>query len=136
MNYSVEMIMTKPDCQAMINIATAERNVLVHKKSVQQFQHQNASATSVDVEAELAATSAELAALANILASLPESPTKDKLFINFKKVEYKKFQLEQRKGNYGVLALLEREYDIACVDKAITETDAFLADLATRFAEL
>ncbi len=136
MNYSVEMIMTKPDCQAMINIATAERNVLVHKKNVQQFQHQNASATSVDVEAELAATSAELAALESILSTLPESPTKDKLYINFKKVEYKKFQLEQRKGNYGTLALLEREYDIACVEQSIVETDAFLADLAVRFAEL
>ncbi len=56
--------------------------------------------------------------------------------VKIKKAEYKKFLLDQRKTNFAPIALVEKQYDIACLDHSIAETDAFIASLTARMNEL
>lgn len=136
MSYTVSLLTTKADCTALLNIANAEKDSIVYRKTGLQRQSQTASLTSMEIEASLAAVTAELAALDAILATLPAGPTYDENLVRKTKAEYKKFLLEQRRGNYGPIALVEKEYDIACIDQAIVETDAFIAAITARRDEL
>lgn len=132
MNYTVSLLTNVPDCQALIDIATAEKAGLNYRKTGLQRQSQSATLTSAEIEAELTSVNAELAALQNLINNLPDGPTKEDAIRRFKKADYKKVLLEGRRGKYGVLSLLEREYDIACIDQDITEADAFITAVTDR----
>ena len=136
MSYTVTLLATKADCTALLNIANSEKDGMLYRKTGLLRQSQTANLTSMEIEASLAAVTAELAALNSILAALPPGPTYDENVVRKTKAEYKKFLLEQRRGNYGPIALVEKEYDMACIDKAIEETDAFIVVITARFAEL
>lgn len=136
MDYTVSMISNRIDCQAMIDMATDDKDALVYRKTGLERQKQSASSTTVGIEADLSATVAEIAALQTVLNGLPEGSVKEDTKVKITKAEYKKFLLEQRKVNYGSLALVEKEYTIACVEQSIAETDAFITALTTRFNEL
>jgi hypothetical protein len=136
MNYSVSLITNRPDCEALINIAMEEKGNLDYRKLGLTRQRQNVTQTSVEIEAELASVTVEIEALQAVIEGLPDGPTKDETVRKLKKSEYRKFLLEERKGNYGVLALIEKEYDIACIEKDIVETDVFIAALNDKLAVL
>ena len=136
MNYSVSLLTTRPDCQALIDIATAEKSDLNYRKTGLMRQSQNATLTSAEIEAELTSVNAELAALQTLIDNLPDGPIKEDTIRRYKKADYKKVLLEGRRGKYGVLSILEREYDIACIDLDISEADAFITALTDRLNAL
>lgn len=136
MNYTVSLLTTEADCQALIDIAQSEKDGLNYRKTGLQRQRQTATLTSAEIESELASVIIEIDALQSVLNSLPEGPTKAETLRKYKKAEYKKFLLEQRKGNYGVMSLLEKEYDIACIEKDIEEADAFITAVTDRMHNL
>lgn len=136
MNYTVTLLTNRPDCEALINIATAEKDGLAYRKTGLERQRQTAEQNAVEIDSELASVTAELAALQTVLDNLPEGSTKVEALRRFKKAEYQKFLLEQRKENYGVLSLLEKEYDIAYIVKGIEEADAFIEAVTGRMNEL
>ncbi|RYY70767.1 MAG: hypothetical protein EOO13_05485 [Chitinophagaceae bacterium] len=136
MSYTLSLLTTKADCTALLNIANAEKGSMVYRKTGLQRQTQNATLTSMEIEASMAAVDAEIAALTAILATLPPGPTYDENEVRKTKAEYKKFLLEQRRGNYGPIAIVEKEFDIACLDGSIVETEAFILALETRRGEL
>ncbi len=136
MNYTVSLLTTVPDCQALLDIAHAEKESLSYRKTGLERQRQTATITSAEIEAELASVHVEILALQTVISNLPDGPTKVETIRKLKKAEYKKFLLEQRKGNYGVLSLLEKEYDIACVEKGIEEADAFITAITTRMNQI
>lgn len=136
MNYTVSLLTTEADCQALIDIAQSEKDGLNYRKTGLQRQRQTATLTSAEIESELASVIVEIDALQSVMNSLPEGPTKAETLRKYKKAEYKKFLLEQRKGNYGVMSLLEKEYDIACIEKDIEEADAFITAVTDRMHNL
>lgn len=136
MNYTVSLLTTVPDCQALIAIANAEKDALSYRKTGLQRQRHTATLSAAEIEAELASVNAEIYALQAVISNLPEGPTKVETVRKLKKAEYKKFLLEGRKGNYGVLSLLEKEYDIACIEKDIEEADAFITAITTRMNQI
>jgi hypothetical protein len=136
MNYTVSLLTTRPDCQALITLANKEKDSLVYRKMGVERQRLSATITSQEIESSLLAVTAEIEALQAVHDSLPEGPAKQGLFNAIKKSEYKKFLLEQRKENYGVLALLEKEYDIASIDRSIAETDDYIGQLTNRMNEI
>ena len=136
MNYTVSLLTNKPDCQALIDIANAEKETLSYRKTGLLRQSQSATLTSAEIEAEITSVNAELAALQTVINNLPDGPTKEDAIRKFKKADYKKTLLEQRKGKYGVLSLLEREYDIACIEHDIAEADDFITAVTDRMNAL
>ncbi len=136
MNYSVSLLTTKADCQALINIASAEKEALAYDRQGLLRLRDSHSITAAEIETELITVNTELGILQQVLDTLPDGKLKDETFRKFKKSEYKKFLLEQRSRNYGVLALLQKEYDIACIDQKIAESDAFILAVTERMNQI
>ena len=136
MDYTVSQIGSRADCQAMIDRANDDKATLAYRKTGLQLQLQNVSTTSVSIETDLAAVTAELAVLQTVLDTLPEGDYKAETRVKFKKAEYRKFLLEQRKTNYGSVALVEKEFDIACIENSLAESDALVLALTNRMNEL
>lgn len=120
----------------MIDMTTENRSALDYRKTGLERQQQTASSNSVSIEADLTAAEAEIAALNTVMASLPDGPVKDETQVRLTKAIYKKFLLDQRKVNYGSIALVDREFDIACAVQSIAEADALLLALNNRMGEL
>ncbi len=136
MNYTVSLISSRPDCQAMIDMANDDVDALVYRKTGLVRQMQAATNTTVSVDADLVAVTAEIEALQTIITGLPDGSTKEDTRVKLTKAEYRKFTLELRKANFGSVALVEKEYSIACVEQSIAETHAFITALTTRMNEL
>jgi len=136
MDYTLSLISNRADCQAMIDMANDDKETLVYRKTGLLRQRQSANATSVNIEADYTAVLAELTALQTVFDGLPEGDVKEETRIRITKTTYKKFLLEHRKANYGSMALVAKEYDLACVDQSLTETEAYITALTARLNEL
>ena len=82
------------------------------------------------------AKQAEKQALDTVIANLPEGPTKAENMTKRTKVGYSIFLLENRKTNYGDVALLEKEYDLQRVERELEETFFFIQEVESRKASM
>lgn len=136
MAYNFTILKTKDDCDAVISIATKEKSDLEFRKESLERQSISAAETALEIQQELDSLNAELNYLDSIIASLPEGKLKEENVAKWKKADYRKFILTNRKNNYGVVTAMDKQYDIACIDKSIGETDNFITQLNARKNEL
>ncbi|MGH2665820.1 hypothetical protein [Flavobacterium sp.] len=129
--YSLTKIANVADCDALITWAEKEKSDLAFKKISVERITTNYSSTSVEIEAILQGVVAEIAAVETVLGILPEGPTKDSEEKRKKRLEYKRFLLENRKESYGSVALLEKELDLERINKELSEVDVFISGVAT-----
>ncbi len=119
-----------------MSLAAKEKSDLEFRKLSQDRQRSSYSETAVEVEAELQVVNTEVAALNTIIASLPPGQTKDENITKLKRLELKQYLLKEKKDNYGVVALLEKEFTLARIDKELAATQEFTAALEARKAAL
>ncbi|MBC7935845.1 MAG: hypothetical protein H7Y86_10895 [Rhizobacter sp.] len=136
MNYNSTLLTTVADCDTVLNMTNKDKSNLELRKLNLQHQHDNYEDNSVELEAELQGVIAHITALEMVIPTLPEGPTKQKTIYDRTNLENKRYRLENKKGNRGVIALLNREFDIACVEREIEEADAFITVITTRKNEL
>jgi hypothetical protein len=136
MVYSLTQITTVADCNSLIESAEMERDEIAFRKQQQERQYNNISNGTVGVDVELAAVSAEIASVEPIISGLPEGPIKKEYQARLTKLYYKKFTLEQRKDQYGIFALLEKEFQINCIEQELVVNTAYVAALEARKLEL
>ncbi len=136
MNYSVQSLSTVADCQVLIDMAEREKKKLAERKMGFERKHETATLSSPEIEANLVAATGELQSVQSAYETTPDGPTREELADRLLKVKYKKFQLEERKENYGVLALVEREFGIATIGRSTLEADDLIAQLTARMDEL
>ncbi len=128
-NYSVTQLTSVSDCDAVLSIAAKEKQDLEWKKLSLERQKVQYSDQSVSITAELAGKQAEVAVLESIIAGLPEGSLKVENQNKKTRAEYSIFLLENRRNNYGNVALLEKELDLQRVERELTETDAFISEV-------
>jgi hypothetical protein len=92
--------------------------------------------TSVGLDAELQGVIAEIAANDTIISVLPEGPTKEEALDKKVRLEYKKFVLENRKENFGTVALLQKQSELGRIEQEIVEVDAFVVAVEARVLAL
>ena len=136
MSYSINRITQVADCDVLLTWAGKEKAELEFKKLSEERLTTKYEDTSVEVEAILQGVIAEIAAVDSIIGVLPEGPTKEDQIKNKRKLEYKKFLLENRKESYGAVALLEKEVDLGRVVKELEEIDAFITAITNHKATL
>ncbi len=136
MAYSLALITTIADCDALIVSAQRKQRDIQYRKTAQERQYENATESGSTTEVTLAATIAEIAALEQVVANLPEGPTKKELEDKLTTLKYKQFVLQNRKLKYGVFAVLEKEYMIGSIEKELLEVAAYTAALEARKLEL
>jgi hypothetical protein len=126
MSYSVEKITTTADCDLLLSLAAKEKADQAFKRLSEERLTLNYSEISIEIDAELQTVNTEIAATETIIATLPEGNSKEEAVKKKTKLEYKKFLLNNRKENYGTLALLEKELDLNRVTVEISEIDVFI----------
>lgn len=136
MNYSISNLTLVADCNSLLAWAAREKADLNYKKITIERVSQKYAETSVGLDAEIQGVIAEIAANDTIIAALPEGPTKEEALDKKVRLEYKKFVLENRKENYGTVALLQKESELGRIDQEIAEVDAFVAAVEARVLSL
>jgi len=126
MSYSISGLTTVVDCDVLLTWAGKEKADLEFKKLSEERLTTRYATTSVEVDAILQGVLVELSAVDTIICVLPDGPTKEEEIKKKVKLEYKKFLLENRKESYGAVALLEKEMDLARVEKELDEVNAFI----------
>ncbi|GGE69180.1 hypothetical protein EV200_1012 [Pedobacter psychrotolerans] len=109
-----------------------EKKDLSFRKLSLERQQENYANTTVEVSSEIEVLNAELSAVNTVVATLPDGDTKDDNIKRQKKLEYNLFLLTNRKANYGAIALLEKEFNIARVVKELEEADSFAIAVVAR----
>ncbi len=125
-NYSATQLTSVSDCDAVLSIATKEKQDLEWKKISLERQKTQYASQSVSIAAELAGKQTEVEILESIIAGLPDGNLKVENQNKKTKAEYSIFLLETRRNNYGNVALLEKELDLERVQRELEETEAFI----------
>ena len=136
MSYSTNKITSIADCDLLLALASKEKANLEFKKLSEERQKTTYSENSIEIEAELQSVNAEIAATETIINTLPDGTTKDDSEKKKTKLEYRKFILEDRRENYGVIPLLQQEMDLARLGHELTEVDTFIAAVSAHRATL
>lgn len=127
MNYTVTNLTQIDDCNLLLTWAAKEKGDLTFKKTAEERLTVKYAETSMEIEATLQGVLADLAAEESIIASLPDGQIRDEHIVRRTKLVYKKFLLETRRESYGVIALLQKESDVARIDREIVEVNEFIA---------
>ena len=136
MAYSTASLSTKADCDLLISLANKEKGDLEYRKISLQRQQTNYTENSVEVASELNAVNAELSALDTIITSLPDGATKDDQITKKKKAELKQYLLTQKQEDYGSIALLTKEFELARIQTELDEATVFITALEIRKAAI
>ncbi|WP_029289117.1 hypothetical protein [Pedobacter sp. R20-19] len=132
MDYSVSTLTEVADCDTVLALIEKEKKDLSFKKLSLERQQENYANTTIEVSSEIEVLNAELSAVNTVVATLPDGDTKDDNIKRQKKLEYSLFLLTNRKANYGAIALLEKEFNIARVVKELEEADNFAVVVVAR----
>lgn len=128
MVYSLNRLMTIADCDIIIQLATDEKDFLVHKQTNVDYNVDSYTGRSDEVEAALTATNTELVALE---AAYPTMPVGSKGERDMEKriqaLKYQKFLLEKRSDSYNALQVIQRELELGRVEAELAEIDTFIA---------
>lgn len=136
MPYSVATLQTVADCDVLLAMAAKDKTDLQFRQLQLQRQQSSYAENALQTEDELQAVDTELNAINTIVNTLPDGSTKDENIIKQKKLELKKFLLTERKNNYGSIALLDKELDVAQIALQIGEIDAYTAAITAHKATL
>ena len=136
MNYSISNLTLVADCNSLLAWAAREKADLNYKKITIERVSQKYAETSVGLDAELQGVIAEIAANDTIISVLPEGPTKEEALDKKVRLEYKKFVLENRKENFGTVALLQKQSELGRIEQEIVEVDAFVVAVEARVLAL
>lgn len=134
--YSIEKLTQISDCDAVLTWAQTEKENLELKKLNESKLTRNYSNTSLSIETELQSVITQMNTINAILPTLPEGSIKEENLKKLRKLDYRKFLLEDRRINYGVVALLEKELDVERISKEIVEIDAFMTSVTEKKATL
>ena len=136
MPYSISNVTQVSDCDVLLTWSEKEKAELAFKKLSEERLTTKYASTSIEVAAELQGVLAEISAVDIVIGILPEGETKEEEIKKRTKLVYKQFLLENRKESYGVVALLQKESDLARVTKELEELDAFTATVTAHKATL
>ena len=132
MNYSVSNLNEVVDCIELLSWATREKEDLDHRRRNELRLVTKYGETSIEVDAVLQGVVVEISATELIIAGLPEGHAKQDAIVKLTKLVYKKFLLETRREDYGTLALLGKEMDLARILKEMEEVDVFMSSIEDR----
>lgn len=136
MGYSTNNLATREDCDVVIDIANKEMRNLVHQQQNLEFQQENYNENTVDLASEQTSLQAQIDAQVIIINGLPDGDAKNKEELKKKKLEYKMLLLNERKANYGAVALLDKELDLKRASSEIKDVQEFIEAVQNRRSQI
>jgi len=136
MSYSVNALTTVADCDVLLAMAIQRKGELLHRRENITYQKDNNAVTSVELQTELLSVNTELSSVDGIIATLPEGPIKEDYVVKQSRLQWRQKLLNNKKADYGNIAMLDKELELALIDLAIAEVDAFIAAVTAKKATL
>lgn len=136
MAYSLDLLKTKAECDAILAYAERETRALERRKVNKDFDSDQTTEIQTSVASKLATVSAKLAVIDGYIAGLPEGKDKRKELIEKERLEYQKKDLESRQLDYNTLSVLDSELDVERVERELAAIAAFVAEVNTKKAAL
>lgn len=126
------MITTVADCDLLLSLAARERSDLEFRKLSVERQRSVYAENAGEVEAELTAVNAELVAVNTVLENLPDGDIKDEQITKKMRLELKLRLLHEKKENYGIVALLVKEFGQARLEQELAAAQDFTTAVEAR----
>ena len=136
MSLSTQMLVTKEDCNTLLAIANDEKETLAFRKVSLERHRVTSSGSSISIETDLQMIQAQINVSESIIANIPDGELKNKEKTRLLGYIHRKAVLTDRKNSHGVIAVLQTEYEIDCVEKQIASTDSFIETVKNRLNEL
>lgn len=137
MNYSVNLLTSPADCDAVLALLAKDRAALDQRRSSLQYELTQFDSTTPEVEGGLTQVAAQLAGISTYISSLPAgSDARRKVELEKERLDVRQRLLTDRQQNWGVVARLDRECDLARVVAELAELDACKAAVEARKAAL
>lgn len=136
MNYTLTAITTVADCDALLQAADADQRELNIKKILQDRAYETSSTGATGIDAQLAATIAEITGLQAAVNNLPEGPSKQNMVDKIADLQHKKYVLDKRRRKYGSLAMVQKQYTISSIETQIAANVSFIDAVTQRKGEL
>lgn len=137
MNYSVNLLTTPADCDAVQALLAKDSAALTQRQSSLQFTLSQFDSTSPEVEGSLTAVTAQLAGIDTYINSLPAgSAARRKVELEKERLDVQQRLLTGRQENWGSVARLDHECDLARLTAELAEITACQAAVTARKAAL
>ena len=134
MPLSTSLLATKADCDVVLgNLNTAQKNYDYKRLSLEKSST-SASKKAGSLDSNIASVSAEITSLTNVLAGLPDGPTKVEISNRITKAQYKLFTYNQSKRKNGTTALVWLESQLNDMNSRLALLATDVADVTARKA--
>lgn len=136
MAYSVNQLTTAAQCDAVLALLTEARETLDLQQRVLDKRRDNLSEGATETSAGLSGITSEITAITDLIATLPEGPTRSGYERRKRGLERRQSQLQDRQLDFNPVALIDREFDVACLTASLAEATALEAAVRARKATL
>lgn len=137
MVYSANQLPDEASCSAVLALLAKDRAALDQRRASLQYELTQFDATTPAVESELALVTAQLSGIGTYIGSLPTgSDARRKVELEKERLDVRQRLLADRQQNWGAVARIDRECDLARVVAELTELDACKAAVEARKAAL
>jgi len=132
MAYSVEKLSSVADCDALTQLLVKEKDDLDFRVIVLNRQIRSYTANAQELTADLIAVDAEIASLNTQLGVMPPGERREKLITDLDRTRLRKRTLSARQQDFGSVALVKREVELAMNTAQLAVVNAAIADVAAR----
>jgi hypothetical protein len=136
MEFSLNQVTTIAECDALLSIAQSEKNELTYRQTTLNYQMENKAEDSIEFSAELSAATTELESLTASLANMPEGPAKVDATKRKMRLELRVYTMNQRASSFGIVAVIDRQFEIAQVEERLSITNDFINQVEARKGQL
>ena len=136
MNYSLEMITTIAECDALLLVAGEDKESLERRRRNLDETIGNFGDRTHNYGTELQATQTLLTTYNAAYDALPEGKNKATIYLEMKRLEARKAQLEKSVTSYNASSLINKQADFNLLDSQVPVVTAFIAAIQTRRAAL
>ncbi|MDB5270816.1 MAG: hypothetical protein JWP58_3856 [Hymenobacter sp.] len=133
MDYSVDLLTTRDDCDSALALAEAKLRDLNHRAGNLDYTHENSTGSATEEQAELASLDAEITSLKALIPTLASGTRSRKdNEKNLRRANYRQAILNENQALRGPVTLLTRELYLGQLQAQIAETNAYKTAVATR----
>ena len=136
MTFKFTHLTKKEECDQLISVTQKEKAILVYRKEGLMMKDAASDGAVAEVQAELQAKIAEVAAQQAFVDTMPDGIKKDAAILKLKRLDLQKLVLEARQKSRGAVSIIENEYDIDAMERRIAGAESFIEAVTNRKNEL
>lgn len=136
MAYSLSLLKTHADCDAVLAYATSKQSLLNYQNTQTDRRTDNLTASAEGLASELTGLQAFIAAMTPVIGTLPPGKDRDKQANDLRLKTDRRDTLLARQGQVGPEALVESQLDQALIDVQLPEVQRLIDQVTAHRATL